>query len=103
MFPPFISFHFPHEIANQDISIQSPCQRFNFVQFILLEIRLLLYLYGDESKLKTEKLEELHGCQTRNSMHLSENRVRSHSEVLIQLKEWRVSTRRSPVRLMCNG
>jgi len=57
MFPPFISLHLPREIANQDIGSQSPCQRFDFVQFILLEIRLLLYLYGDESKLKTEKLE----------------------------------------------
>lgn len=66
-------------MANQDISIQSPCQRFNFVQFILLEIRLLLYLYGVESKLETEKLEEPCGCQTRNSRHISENSVCSHS------------------------
>lgn len=96
MLPPFISLHLPLERANQDISIQSPCQRFNLVQFILLEIRLLLYLYGDESKLETEKLEEPCGCQTHDNRHLSENNV--FTLFLIPPKDWRVTTCRSPAR-----
>lgn len=77
MFTPFISPHLPHE--QKGIGIQSGCQRFNFVKFILLEIRLLLHLYGEESKLKTEKREELCGFQIHNCRHLSENSMFSHS------------------------
>lgn len=73
-----LSFPFTfHMRWQKDISIQSHCQRFNFVQFILLEIRLLLYFYGDESKLKTEKLEGPCGCQIHNCRHLSENSMLS--------------------------
>lgn len=86
MLPPFISLHLPLERANQDISIQSPCQRFNLVQFILLEIRLLLYLHGDESKLETEKLEEPCGCQTHDSRYLSEHNAFTRLTFLLSLR-----------------